>query len=219
LVKPVLRNLAILLLVFAPAFAMAQDRDSLLRRQDTVKNVLKAEPAKPPVAKSAARLELEKMPRRAAIRSAIIPGWGQITNRRWWKVPLVYGGFVTLAFVYDYNQTNYKIFLTEAQNREYNQQNPALPPRYVNPGYRTLTSSGIIKLKDAYRRDRDLTILGGLAFYTITIIDAYVDAKFFRFDIDDELALQVKPAFQQVPGIYTSASPVASVKVSLSLTK
>jgi hypothetical protein len=219
LVKPVLRNLAILLLVFAPAFAMAQDRDSLLRRQDTVKNVLKAEPAKPSVAKSAARLELEKMPRRAAIRSAIIPGWGQITNRRWWKVPLVYGGFVTLAFVYDYNQTNYKIFLTEAQNREYNQQNPALPPRYVNPGYRTLTSSGIIKLKDAYRRDRDLTILGGLAFYTITIIDAYVDAKFFRFDIDDELALQVKPAFQQVPGIYTSASPVASVKVSLSLTK
>lgn len=214
-----LRKLSIFLLVFAFSYAKGQERDSILRGRDTVKTVLEAEPVKPAVVKSAARLELEKMPRRAAIRSAIIPGWGQITNRRWWKVPLVYGGFVGLALVYDFNQENYKLFLTEAQNREYNEQNPTLPPRYVNPGYRTLTNSGIISLKDSYRRDRDLTILGGVAFYAITIIDAYVDAKFFRFDIDDELALQLKPAFQQVPGIYSASSPVPSVKVSLSLTK
>lgn len=213
-----LRILIIITLVFAVFCVNAQERDSVLLKQDTITPVLTPMAPKPPVAKTAARLELEKMPRRAAIRSAIIPGWGQMTNRRWWKVPLVYGGFVGLALVYDFNQTNYKTFLTEAQNREFNEQNPTAP-RPVNPAYRTLSNTGIISIKDSYRRDRDLTILGGLAFYAVTIIDAYVDAKFFRFDIDDELALKVQPSLQQVPSGYAFASAAPSVKVSLSLSK
>jgi hypothetical protein len=220
LVKPVLRILIILALVFSAFIGKAQNRDSSVQRSDTVRTAVKAaSPKSTPVVKSAARIELEKMPRRAAIRSAIIPGWGQLTNRRWWKLPLVYGGFVGLALVYDFNQTNYKIFLTEAQNREFNEANPALDPRPVNPAYQHLLTTGIISIKDSYRRDRDLTILAGAAFYAITIIDAYVDAKFFRFDITDELALKVKPTLQAAPGYAAFASPVPSVKLSLALTK
>jgi hypothetical protein len=217
---PVFRMLMILSFVLVTASVTAQNRDSLLK-PDTVKSKVQlASPKKsPPVVKSAARIELEKMPRRAAIRSAIIPGWGQLTNHRWWKVPLVYGGFVGIGLVYDFNQTNYKIFLKEAQNRQFNEQNPKGPQRPINPAYQTLSTTGIITIKDSYRRDRDLTILGGIAFYAVTIIDAYVDAKFFRFDINDELALQVKPAFQNIQPNGADGLPVASIKLSLSLSK
>lgn len=217
---PVVRIIFIVMFLFSAAFVSAQERDSVVLKPDTSKPVLKPAPVKSPtVFKSAERLELEKMPRRAAIRSAIIPGWGQLTNRRWWKVPLVYGGFVGIALVYDFNQTNYKIFLTEAQNREYNTQNPNTP-RPVRPEYQSLSNTGIITIKDGYRRNRDLTILGGAAFYAITIIDAYVDAKFFRFDITDELALKVKPGLQQPPPVNAfAAKAVPSLKVSLSLSK
>ena len=120
---------------------------------------------------------------RAAIRSAILPGLGQITNRRWWKVPLVYGGFAGIGLVYEFNQRNYKIFLKEAQIREFNNTVKDSLRIPGNPLYAELSSTGIISIKDAYRRNRDLSILGGLAFYTINIIDAYIDAKFFRFDM------------------------------------
>ena len=56
------------------------------------------------VVKDSARIALEKMPRRAVLASAIVPGLGQIYNKRWWKVPLVYGGFVGIYLVYDFNQ-------------------------------------------------------------------------------------------------------------------
>lgn len=217
---PVLRILILLISIFAITSVMAQERDSAVRTQDTLIRTAKPAPRKSaPAVKSAERIELEKMPRRAAIRSAIIPGWGQLTNRRWWKVPLVYGGLVGIALVYDFNQTNYKTFLTEAQNREYNAQHPKDPPKPTIPGYQRYQTSGIITIKDGYRRNRDLTILGGAAFYAITIIDAYVDAKFFRFDITDELAIKVKPAFQQQPPSNAFASPVPSVKVSMTLSK
>ena len=217
---PVARILFIVLFLCSAAFVRGQERDSVVLKPDTSKTVLKPAPVKSPtVFKSPERLELEKMPRRAAIRSAIIPGWGQLTNRRWWKVPLVYGGFIGIALVYDFNQTNYKIFLTEAQNREYNTQNPTTP-RPVRPEYQSLSNTGIITIKDGYRRNRDLTILGGAAFYAITIIDAYVDAKFFRFDITDELALKVKPGLQQAPPVNAFATKaVPSLKVSLYLSK
>lgn len=216
---PVLRFLIFIIALFISTGTRGQQNDSIVTKQDTVKRELTTKPVKStPVVKSAERLRLEKMPRIAAFRSAIIPGWGQITNKRWWKVPFVYGGFVGIALVYDFNRTYYKMFLTEAQNREYNLRNPPIK-KPVNPDYGRLSTTGIITIKDGYRRNRDLSVLGGLAFYTITIVDAYVDAKFFRFDISDELALRVKPALQQQPSINAMSSPVPSVKLSLSFSK
>ena len=214
------RILLLVIALISGTCAMAQERDSIVPKQDTVKPLVKPAPAKTaPVVKTAARIELEKMPGRAALRSAIIPGWGQLTNRRWWKVPLVYGGWVGIALVYDFNQTNYKIFLTEAQDREFNSQNPKEPQRPVRAEFQRYPLSGIITIKDGYRRNRDLTILGGVAFYAVTIIDAYVDAKFFRFDISDELALKVTPALQAQPPTNAFAATVPAVKVSLSFSK
>ena len=109
-------------------------------RQDTSKKVIKKEPA----IKDSARLAIEAMPRPAALNSALLPGLGQITNKRWWKVPLVYGGFVGIGLVFEFNQRYYKIFLKEAQFRQEN------PGKTQNPLYARFTTEGIISIKDSY---------------------------------------------------------------------
>lgn len=176
-------------------------------RRDTSKAVQKT-----PAVKDSARLALEAMTRRAAMKSAMLPGLGQIYNKRWWKVPLVYGGFVGIGLVFEFNQRNYKTFLKEAQYRELN------PGKTENLLFARLTNEGIISIKDSYRRNRDLSVLGGIGFYAINIIDAYVDAKFFRFDISDDLSLKISPSVNQAATVHASAfAPVLGLKVKLSL--
>lgn len=192
----------------AQANAFSQDRDTVPARLDTGRAAIQ----KPAVFKDSARLAIEAMPRRAAIKSAMLPGLGQIHNKRWWKVPLIYGGLVGIGLVFEFNQRYYKIFLEEAQYRELN------PGKTKNPLFAGYTSQGIISIKDSYRRNRDLTILAGIGFYAINIIDAYVDAKFFRFDISDELSLRVDPVIHQPDYFNASAErPALGIKVSLSL--
>lgn len=186
----------------------AQNRNAKSSQRDTSTIA----PKKTETVKDSARLALEAMPRIAARRSAILPGLGQIYNKRWWKVPLVYGGFVGIGLVYEFNQRNYKIFLKEAQFRQEN------PGKTQNPLYAPYTTEGIINIKDAYRRNRDLSILGGLGFYTINIIDAYIDAKFFRFDLSDDLSVQLKPSVQQTVPVHASASgAVLGLKLKIQL--
>jgi hypothetical protein len=193
--------------LFAHSNAFSQN-NTIPAKRDT--NIIA--PKKTEVVKDSARLAIEEMPRIAARRSAILPGLGQIYNKRWWKVPLVYGGFFGIGLVYEFNQRNYKIFLKEAQFRQEN------PGETQNPLYAPYTTEGIINIKDAYRRNRDLSILGGLGFYAINIIDAYIDAKFFRFDLSDELSIQVKPSVNQTLPVHASASGTAvGLKLKISL--
>lgn len=177
----------------------------LIKKADTVA----VAPKKAEVVKDSARLALESMTRKAVLRSAILPGLGQIYNGRWWKVPLVYGGFVGIGLVYEFNQRYYKEFLGEAQYRQATGE-----PK--NPKYAPYSDEGIINAKDFYRRNRDLSILAGVAFYAVQMIDAYVDAKFFRFDVSDELALKIEPSLQPAPFSYAyTVYPGFKLKLSL----
>ncbi len=164
------------------------------------------------VVKDSARLAAEERPRIAVKKSAILPGLGQIYNKRWWKVPLVYGGFVGIGLVFEFNQRYYQIFLKEAQYRDLN------PGKTQNPLYAQYSNQGIIGFKDSKRRDRDLSILAGIGFYAIQMIDAYVDAKFFRFDVSDDLSFKIEPVMP-VGNIYNASvsSPGIGFKVKLAL--
>jgi hypothetical protein len=175
--------------------------------QDSSKKAIK----KIPAIKDSARIVIEAMPRRAALNSALLPGLGQINNKRWWKVPLVYGGFVGIGLVFEFNQRYYQVFLKEAQFRQEN------PGKTQNPLYAPYTTEGIISIKDSYRRNRDLSVLAGLGFYAINIIDAYVDAKFFRFDISDELSAKISPTLNQAPIHAAGFSPVMGLKLKIAL--
>lgn len=187
------------------AFSQVVEANSV--RQDSIKKAIK----KTPAIKDSARIAIEAMPRRAALNSALLPGLGQIYNKRWWKVPLVYGGFIGIGLVFEFNQRYYQVFLKEAQFRQEN------PGKTQNPLYAPYTTEGIISIKDSYRRNRDLSVLAGLGFYAINIIDAYVDAKFFRFDISDELSVKVSPSLNQAPIHASSTGQVLGLKLKIAL--
>lgn len=210
-----LSGIGLLIGLFTAVQTLAQQTDTLKTGADSVKSVSKTREEinrdTPP--KNAARLALERMPGKAALRSAILPGWGQVYNRKlWWlRVPAIYGGFTGIGLAFEFNNRYYRSFLKEAQFRE------AFPGQKENPLYERLDNNGVVRVKDQYRRNRDLTILGGAALYALNIIDAYIEAKFKRFDINDDLGLQVKPTLQPpVPAFGATAAPVPGIKLSLS---
>ena len=164
--------------------------------------------------KDSARIALEALPRKAAIRSLILPGLGQYHNKKlWWlKVPAIYAGLISLGVAVDFNQSQYKYFLKEAQYRQANNGRP------LNPLYAKHELTGILTIKDGYRRNRDVSFLGIIAVYAVNAIDAYVTAKFFRFDISEDLSLNVQPSILNKPD-YANAyiQPLPALKFTLSL--
>ena len=149
-------------------------------------------------------------PKKAILRSAIIPGWGQIRNKKWWKVPLVYGGYVGVGLYYEFNQRYYKEFLAESQARK------AGTTKY--PKYEFALDEQIYNAKDFYRRNRDLAIIAFFAFHSIQVIDAYVDAKLATFDVSDNLSIKLKPSIYTP--MYAGAglqAPVPMLKLNIRL--
>ena len=172
-----------------------------------------SEVQEPVVVKDSTRLALEELTRTAVRKSMILPGWGQVQNGRWWKVPIVVGGFVGIGYSYDFARKNYRKFLAEAQYRTIN---PG-PGEFLYPEFAAYSTEGIIMAKDFYRRNRDLSILGGLGFYAIQLIDAYVDAKFFRYDISDDFSFKVKPSLEPIPWAFASNRASVGLKVAFQL--
>jgi hypothetical protein len=121
-------------------------------------------------------------PRKAAIRSAIIPGLGQVYNKKYWKVPIIYAGGITIGLFYKYNQGNY------IENRN------ALNDYTSSTGISNDATANFLRTeRDQFREWRDWNIAFMAALYILNIVDANVDAHLKEFDIGDELALTVKP--------------------------
>lgn len=123
-------------------------------------------------------------PRKAAIYSAALPGLGQIYNRRYWKVPLVYIGFGTFYYFIEFNNKRFK---------EFKQAFKDFPDYKLNYPYK-LTSEQIERATIYYKRWRDLSILGTLGFYVFQILDATVDAHLFNWEVGEDLTFNIKPS-------------------------
>ena len=139
-------------------------------------------------------------PRKATIYSAVLPGLGQIYNRKYWKVPFVYGGFATLGYFIDYNngvyikyRQAYSDILDDDPNSNSFLELPGAM-RYIESGNTDQLTDQLRKFKDSWRRNRDLVVILTAAFYVVNIIDASVDAHFFNFDISDDLTINWAPA-------------------------
>jgi hypothetical protein len=135
-------------------------------------------------------------PGKAAIYSAICPGLGQIYNKKYWKLPIIYGAGGTLAYFVAYNQLKYEKFRDAYANGIPNE------PAYIDGGFYDYDI--LEKGRDFYRRYRDRSVLGFGVVYLLNIVDAMVDAHFFYFDVSDDLSLQLEPAMLNGPGL-TSA--------------
>lgn len=137
---------------------------------------------------------------RAVWLSALCPGLGQIYNRRYWKLPIVVGGFAGLIYATtwngrmftDYQQAYLDVMDTDPNTNSYMD---FFPPYYTEDMIDQAWLKNVLKTrKDAYRHYRDYCIVGMVALYLVCIIDAYVDAEMYHFDISTELGMNVKPA-------------------------
>ena len=139
-------------------------------------------------------------PKKAAIRSAIIPGWGQVYNKKYWKVPIVYGALGTTTAIFFYNLQTYQDTRL-AYSIKYNMSKPdataADSARYDEiPDYLKPISEGSLRsYRDSYRRDLDYTVLFFLLFWGLNVVDAAVDAHLKSFDVSPDLSMKFKPGY------------------------
>jgi len=147
-------------------------------------------------------------PKKASIYAALFPGLGQVYNGKYWKLPIIYGGYTGLIYAFGWNNNNYKDYfeayrtisqynsaaeMTEA-DREYLDElikNPSID--LDNPTHFSYVETQLQSGKDFYRRNRDLTVIGMVALHILSIVDASVDANLMDFDISNDLSMRIEP--------------------------
>ena len=158
-------------------------------------------------------------PTKATWLALVIPGGGQIYNRKYWKLPIIYGGFAGCAYALTWNNKMYKDYMQAYKdaalgNWEANSIHDLLPPGYLDRTPKTQITETLRKRKDTYRRYRDLSIFAFIGVYLISVIDAYVDAELSNFDITPDLSRRVEPAV--INSQYSIGSSNKSVGVQCS---
>jgi hypothetical protein len=168
-------------------------------------------------------------PRKAALYSAVLPGLGQIYNRKYWKVPIVYAGYGTLGYFVYFNSTHYVTY--RDAYIDFTDENPGTtsyfniisdaidpstydkelyPERYNQSDYDWMKQQ-LKDYMDFYKRNRDLSLIGIAGWYILTILDSVVDAQLFHFDIDPDLSLRVIPAVRPMPGMQPAGGITCSI--------
>ena len=119
--------------------------------------------------------------------SVALPGLGQIYNKKYWKVPIIYAGLLTSAYYINDNNKRYKQYKDAYIIRMDN--NPNSIDDYVGE----YSSGDLLILKDFYRRNREISILCFVGTYILNVVDASVDAHLFDYDISDDISLHIRP--------------------------
>ena len=136
-------------------------------------------------------------PTKATWLALVIPGGGQIYNRKYWKLPIFYGGFAGCAYALTWNSKMYKDYSTAYKDAMNGNMQSSSITDLLPPGYtvsETQLKELLRKRKDTYRRYRDLSIFAFIGVYLLSVIDAYVDAELSNFDITPDLSMKVEPA-------------------------
>jgi len=138
---------------------------------------------------------------------SLLPAGGQIYNRRWWKVPLVYGAFVGLGFAIDYNQNLYRD-LRDAYLLALDDQ----PHQFSGT---TIDSPNALRnLRDSFDKNTQTAYVGIIILYALQSMEAYVDSHLRSFDVNDDLSFKLKPALD-VNGL--TGQPVMGIGISIPL--
>ena len=150
-------------------------------------------PAPKKIADTSSKKTAKKFdPRKATLRSAILPGWGQIYNKKYWKLPLVYGGLGITAGVFLYNVKTYKLLrLAYVYKTDTISANDAL----IDPQFKNLSASAIRTYRNSFRQNVDYSVLFFILFWGLNVVDATVDGHLKQFDVNDNLTLQLKQGY------------------------
>lgn len=177
-------------------------KDSL--QKDTVPVPLQkpTAPAAAVAAKDSSRKKHE--PRIATRRSAILPGWGQAYNREYWKIPVVYGILAIPTTLFFYNNNYYKKTSFAYEARFKAQQGDSSDLSKIDPELASISLSGLQNYRNAFRRDRDYSILWFVVAWALQVADATVFAHLKDFDVSNDLSMQVTPSlnpYTRLPGV------------------
>lgn len=136
-------------------------------------------------------------PRIATYRSAILPGWGQATNKRYWKIPVVYAALGTTAYIFFRNLKQFKEANAAYANAiDKDPTNDYLIPQ---PYYSVKDQPDRIKsFRNEVRQNVDYTVLFFILFWGLNVVDATVDAHLKTFDVSDDLSIQIKPGYSEL---------------------
>ena len=136
---------------------------------------------------SGQKLIQDKSPKKAAIYSAILPGSGQIYTNKYWKVPVIYSGIIASAYFICENHNNYILYKSTAINRINGDNSDNLQ----------YSDSELITLKNYYRRNRDVSYLSLVGVYLLNIMDAYINAHLYKYDVSDNISFNIDPIFNK----------------------
>ena len=128
------------------------------------------------------KIQKDKSPKKAALYSAILPGAGQVYTKKYWKVPIVYGGLVTSFY-----------FINENNSKYIEYREAALLSHETGENQLGYSYSDLRTLKEHYRRNRDLSYFSFVGVYILNIVDASVNAHLFSFDVSDDISINIQP--------------------------
>lgn len=203
--RPILFTCIIILLT--NTFLHAQQKDTLVIKNDSIQlkqHSTGADTSKKIVVKDTAKVN-KHIPRKATIRSAIIPGWGQAYNKKYWKIPIVWGALGVTAAVFNFNLKQYKDI-----NFAYQTLVNKDTPNYVNvkPEYQPFLvandQNSLFNARSEVRRNIDYTVLIFILFWGLNVVDATVDAHLREFNVNSDLSFKIKPTYNlgsNVPGL------------------
>jgi hypothetical protein len=141
-------------------------------------------------------------PRKAALRSALVPGLGQIYNKKYWKLPIVYGGLGTCAGIFFFNLKNYKetrfAYRVKYNMRVYQTAADTALFASVKPHLQPLSEESLQFYRNQFRRDIDYSVLVFILLWGLNVVDAAVDAHLKPFDVSPDLSFNLKAGYSEL---------------------
>ena len=132
------------------------------------------------------------VPKKALLYSLVLPGAGQIYNRKYWKLPLVFGAYGGLIYAFDFNGSQHKKF-KQAYEYRVDGDDSTDPDELINPAVAT---EAIKRARDSARKNLELTYMAAIVVHALNGIEAFVDAHLRNFDVSEDLSFSVRPTFE-----------------------
>lgn len=133
---------------------------------------------------------------KASTRSAIVPGWGQAYNKKYWKIPIVYGALAVPVVTFTYNLNWYQktkfAYSAKVNARKYNDSTDYFK---IDPQLMPLSEGSLQVYRNDFRRNVDYSVLAFLILWGLNVVDAAVDAHLKSFNVNDDLAIKIKPGY------------------------
>lgn len=146
-------------------------------------------------------------PGKAALRAAVLPGWGQVYNKKYWKLPIVYGALAIPVIAFNYNNTWYK---KTREAYEIKFTNDTARYSEIDPSLLPLSTASLQLYRNEFRQGMDFSVLAFLIIWGLQVADAAVDAHLKSFNISDDLSMKIKPTV--LPGISNGVSLILTYR-------